>query len=178
MLIGGLDPGLDGALAVFDGYLRLEVADMPTLIASKSGKREVDPHALADLLRPSSPLRPAHMFLERVASSPQQGVSSAFSFGRSYGIVIGILAALEIPFTAVMPTVWKKATGTPAEKDGAVSRASQLMPTCRHLWPLKKHHGRAESFLIAWYGYTKLYPADARHGTAIERRSARDLFMP
>ena len=56
---------------------------------------------------------------------------------------------------------WKNALGLPArDKDGSRDMAVEL---CRELWPqcpdlqdtskLKKHHGRAEAFLIAAYGH-------------------------
>jgi hypothetical protein len=41
--------------------------------------------------------------------------------------------------------------GAPAGKDGARARASQLIPSAAHHWPLKKHDGRAEAALLAFY---------------------------
>jgi crossover junction endodeoxyribonuclease RuvC len=175
-LIAGIDPGLEGAICVYDGYRRLEIVDMPTLTASKTGKRDIDPHALADLLR--STLRPHHAFLERVGAMPGQGVSSMFNFGKGYGIVVGVLAALQISFTAVRPDIWKRVTGTATAKDASRVRASQVFPASTALWPLKKHHGRADAALLAYYGYRKLFPDDARHGTVGERQAARDLYSP
>jgi hypothetical protein len=61
-----------------------------------------------------------------------------------------------VPITIVHPRTWKRALGVPREKDGARARASQLLPAHAHLWPLKKHDGRAEAALIATYGVQTL----------------------
>jgi crossover junction endodeoxyribonuclease RuvC len=157
MILAGIDPGLSGAVAFLDvatGAV-LDIAYMPTLALSRGGKnkREVDAHALARLI---GDRRPGHAFVELVGAMPGQGVSSVFEFGKSFGVVIGVLAALGIPFTLVAPVVWKRALGVPAAKDGARARASQLLPAAAHHWPLVKHDGRAEAALIAYYGLRQL----------------------
>jgi crossover junction endodeoxyribonuclease RuvC len=91
-----------------------------------------------------------------VSTSPGQGVSSTFAFGRAYGIVIGILVALGTPMTFVSPAKWKRALGVPSVKDGARARASQLLPQASSRWPLKRHDGRAEAALLALYGLRSL----------------------
>jgi crossover junction endodeoxyribonuclease RuvC len=159
MITIGIDPGLSGAVAVFyppDIPIRgrgILVHDTPTftLIRNKRKKREIDVYALADLLRrinePDS-----HAYVEQVGAMPGQGVSSVFSFGKSFGIVLGVLAALSIPVTLVTPQAWKKALGVPAAKDGARARASQLMPRATDLWARVKDDGRAEAALLAYFG--------------------------
>lgn len=157
MIVAGIDPGLSGAVAFLDAASGsvIDIADMPTLMLSRGGKakRELDAHALARLIGESVP---GHAFIEQVGAMPGQGVSSVFSFGKSYGVVIGILAALGVPMTFVAPAVWKKALGVPAVKDGARARASQLMPSVASQWPLVKHDGRAEAALIGHYGLPTL----------------------
>lgn len=78
-----------------------------------------------------------------------------FSFGKSYGAVLGALAALEIPVTHVTPQRWKKALSVRPGKDAARLRASELLPEHSNTWKLKKHDGRAEAAMIAYYGATK-----------------------
>jgi crossover junction endodeoxyribonuclease RuvC len=116
-------------------------------------KRELDAHALARLI---GDRRPGHAFVELVGAMPGQGVSSVFAFGKSFGVVIGVLAALDVPFTFVAPVVWKRAFGVPAAKDGARARASQLMPAAAHHWTRVRDDGRAEAALIAYYGLRQL----------------------
>lgn len=163
MLIIGVDCGLSGALALMRDGVVTEVMDMPTLVLSRGAKakREVDAHLLADRLEAE---RPDHAFVEQLwgmmpLNDPEgrgQGAARAFAHGKGYGIIIGVLAALDIPITLVTAQRWKKSLGVPADKDGARARASQLMPAAARLWPLKKHDGRAESALIALYGYQSM----------------------
>jgi crossover junction endodeoxyribonuclease RuvC len=153
MIVAGIDPGLSGAVAFLDAASGavLDIADMPTLALSRGGKsrRELDAHALARLI---DERRPDHCFMEQVGAMPGQGVSSVFSFGKSFGVVIGALAALGVPYTLVAPVTWKRALQVPAAKDGARARASQLLPAAAHHWMRVKDDGRAEAALIGHYG--------------------------
>ena len=162
MIIAGIDPGLSGAIALLDAESGgvIDCVDMPThqLLRGGKAKRELDAHALAGMIGRD---RIGHCFIEAVSSMPGQGVSSVFSFGKSFGIVLGILAAQQIAFTLVSPVTWKKALGVPAAKDGARARASQLLPAASHHWPLIKHDGRAEAALIAYWGLRSLQQAAA-----------------
>jgi crossover junction endodeoxyribonuclease RuvC len=157
MILAGIDPGLSGAVAFLDAASGavIDIVDMPVLALSRAGKnkREVDAHALARLIGAH---RPGHTFIELVGAMPGQGVSSVFAFGKSFGIALGVIAALDVPYTLVAPVTWKRALGVPAAKDGARARASQLMPGAVHHWPLVKHDGRAEAALIAYYGLRSL----------------------
>jgi crossover junction endodeoxyribonuclease RuvC len=148
MIIAGIDPGLSGAVAFLDAASGavLDIADMPTLALSRAGKnkRELDAHALAHLI---GDRRPGHVFIELVGAMPGQGVSSVFAFGKSFGVVIGVLAAQQIAFTFVSPVTWKRGLGVPAAKGGARARASQLMPSAtRHRQTVS--HGPQWSALI------------------------------
>ncbi len=49
--------------------------------------------------------------VERVRSSPQMGVVSAFTFGTNYERPLAILTCLGVPFEEVAPTVWQKTFG-------------------------------------------------------------------
>ena len=49
--------------------------------------------------------------VEQVNAMPGQGVTSMFSFVKSYGYILGVLTALNIPFQTVRPHEWKKAFG-------------------------------------------------------------------
>jgi crossover junction endodeoxyribonuclease RuvC len=152
-LVLGVDPGLSGALALYD-YITSsveEVFDMPTIDAGVGSKRVVDESTLAWRIDALAK-RIKHAFVEKVGAMPGQGVTSMFSFGTSYGIVRGVIAANFIPITLVTPQTWKKALGVPAAKDGARARASQLLPASSGLWCRVKDDGRAEASLIALYG--------------------------
>lgn len=152
MIILGIDPGLSGALALHNtSDQTVEVFDMPVLELVRNGKKkgEVSAQALANLLAGRG-IKAA--FLERVNAMPGQGVTSVFSFGRSTGIVEGILAAYDIPTTLVTPQAWQKAVGQRAGKDGSRERAMQLFPAQADLFQRKKDDGRSDAALIAYYG--------------------------
>lgn len=157
-LVLGIDPGLGGATAFINPVGGVTVDDMPTLALIRGGKnkREIDAAMLADRIEFYAKRYDMKAVVEQVWSMPGQGVSAVFAFGRAYGIVIGVLAALDIPVTFVAPQRWKKALQVPAAKDGARARASQLMPSAACNWPLVKHDGRAEAALIAYYGLREL----------------------
>jgi crossover junction endodeoxyribonuclease RuvC len=156
-MIVGVDPGLSGALFFFDPHNPVtgESVDLPVhlLTRGSKNKREID---IAGLIGILALRRLTHAFVEQVGAMPGQGVSGVFAFGKTYGILLGVLAARSIPLTPVAPVRWKRALGVPKAKDAARARASQLLPQAAHQWPLKKHDGRAEAALLALYGAREL----------------------
>jgi crossover junction endodeoxyribonuclease RuvC len=115
-------------------------------VVAVRGKKRVCPAQLATLI--ASWCRVDHCVIEAASARPGQGVSSMFNFGRSYGIAIGVLSALGVPFTEVAAVSWKRTLGVPSDKDGARFRASQLLPAAAKHWPNRGHHGRAEASLL------------------------------
>lgn len=158
----GVDPGLNGAIAIYmPADRRLRVVDIPTHTVKISGKqrKRLDARRLENELKAlvgSSRITLAAV--EDVHSMPKQGVASAFSFGFVAGAIQQALTAHDIPITLVEPASWKRFLRVPANKDAARRRASQLLPFGADLWPLAKHDGRAEAALLAHYG-SLLYAA-------------------
>ena len=156
MIIIGIDPGLDGGIAILDSRATPIVEIMPTL---GTGRREIDVGRLVE--RFSYFVDPHHAMIERQQAMPKQGVASTFRTGENYGLLIGILAGLQIPYTIVPPRTWQKVmldgVGKIREtpKAASIFRAQQLFPNvnlkatdrCR-----KCHDGMAEALLIAAYG--------------------------
>jgi crossover junction endodeoxyribonuclease RuvC len=139
----GIDPGQTGALAWVTPTGRLhEVEDMPVV------NGEVNAHFLAQLILASGRLEAC--VVEKVHSMPKQGVASSFKFGTSYGIVIGVVAALEIPLFFAPPQEWKGVMHLIGkDKEAARKLAIERWPTHSDLFRLKKHSDRAEAALIA-----------------------------
>jgi len=148
MVYCGIDPGLGGAV----GFVTAEgvfhaVADMPVLPTS-TGRRVLDAAGLADVLRT---YRPAFVLVERVGARPGEGATGAFSFGHTFGGILGVLGALGLAHDLIQPAVWKRKAGIPPGADKAVSvlTAKRLLPcAARHL-TRAKDDGRAESLLLA-----------------------------
>jgi crossover junction endodeoxyribonuclease RuvC len=161
VIVAGIDPGLEGALAVIyppDERGTVEIVWFDTPVYRDGKRRRIDFAGCAKLLREHRELQ-IHVFIEKVQSSPQMGVTSAFSFGQGYGAWLGILAALEIPFTLVTPQRWKKALmdGEPKEKDASRIVARRLYPEqTEEALSLRRHGGRADATLIAEFGRRQL----------------------
>ena len=143
----GVDPGIAGAVAVFENDELINVLDLP-VVRERDTKLKLDPAALAARVRD---LRPDSAMMERVGAMPGQGVTSMFNFGRSVGVIEGVLGALAIPVSFVAPATWKRVLNVGRDKRDARARASQLLPYAVEFWPLAKHHGRAEAALIGLY---------------------------
>lgn len=156
----GVDPGAHGALCLLSIQTKAieGVFDMPT------SDGQVDPTKLAaivDQLNFQADYH-IHAVVELVSSMPRQ--AGAFNFGRSAGVVHGVLGALGIPYTLVSPNVWKGAMGlhrmSGETQAGTKSRAREL---ATKLWPERaadfkriKDDGRAESCLLARHYATKM----------------------
>ncbi len=99
----GIDPGLSGAIAVLTDDT-LQIHDMPVMTVDRNGKakRQVSANELAELLNLYAG-KDCHVYCERVGAVSGQGVTSVFSFGRSFGMIEGILAALRRVFVAFEP---------------------------------------------------------------------------
>lgn len=148
----GIDPGKTGAMALIDTEAwTIAILDMPQEPGT-GGKVAVSPAGVA---RAMDAAAPDYSVIEDVTSSPQQGVVSAFNFGRSLGILEGACSSRSI-LTKVRPQVWKTATRTPKDKTEARRRAMQLFPCAYDLFARVKDDGRAEAALIAFWGLLSL----------------------
>lgn len=146
----GIDPGVCGAIAIVgDGCIYCH--DMPT--TEINGKRRVCPVGLTAAIQA---IREAHVVemavLEHVQGVQGTGATSAFSFGRGFGIVEGVLAACYLPHTLVRPQVWTKALGLSRDKGAHRDAASRLWPEESGLFSRVKDDGRADAALMAhWW---------------------------
>jgi Holliday junction resolvasome RuvABC endonuclease subunit len=149
MKILGIDPGLTGGLALLD-LDKLTVIPMPVL--KLKDKQTLD---LGVLVQKLQEMQPDHVCIEQQQSMPKQGLSSTFRTGYHYGVLIGVLAALKVPYETISPRQWKKAMQVPADKSAARHRATQLLPQYAAAWSKAKDDGLAEAALIALYGSTR-----------------------
>ena len=149
----GIDVGMKGALSFYDGE-ELIIYDMPVIRRNKTSRIEC--HKLMKCFDAmiDNGSKPEHAYIEQV-NAFGMGASGAYNFGWNCGVIEAMVASFEIPFTYVTPQVWKKAIQCPKDKDAARMRASQLLPQFAHNWDLKKWDGRAESALIALYGFNQ-----------------------
>ena len=155
----GIDPGINGAIAIFENGQLDAVIDMPTLEmdSGKTKKRHISAIGLVRILETWTLVSDgqAHVVIEKVGAMPGQGVSSMFNFGRSAGIIEGVVAALRMPHTYVTPATWTKAVGRSVGKDASRMRAMELFPNKAELFKRAKDDGRADAALIAYWYITK-----------------------
>jgi crossover junction endodeoxyribonuclease RuvC len=147
----GIDVGLNGAIAlVVDGEL-ISVVDMPTVTLDRNGKakRQVSVPELVQIVKDFDP---TEAYTERVFAMAGQGVTSVFSFGRSLGVVEGVLGALKIKNSLVTPQTWQKRMAVTGGKDGSRARAMDLFPEQAQMFKRVKDDGRADAALIAAFG--------------------------
>lgn len=138
----GVDPGANGGIAwITDGKACVE--KMPDTLQDL-WELLCDIHT--NMWQEKQP--PIKAYIEQVASSPQMGVVSAFSFGRGYGNLEMALTAAGIPFERVRPQVWQKALNclTGGSKNITKARAQELFPN------IKCTHSVSDALLIAEYG--------------------------
>ena len=151
-LVVGIDPGLTGALALLDEHgTLLEVGDMPVVDHQVNAALL---HGILDDWRAVVYEYPCVNTLtvvtELVGPMPKQGVTSVFSFGVSYGTILGVVGA-RWPLHRVRPAVWKRAMGLTADKDACRQRAIDLWPAKADQFKRKKDDGRAEAALLGLY---------------------------
>lgn len=151
-VVAGIDPGLDGAVAILEGDV-LSLHATPVIKADKGGKRAFDLPAMKGLF---GRVRPDLVVVEAVGPMPKQGVTSTFNFGMGYGCWIGILCGLGIPYQLVKPQQWQKAilSGTARDKQAAIEFVTRRFPGVSLLaTPRSKvpHDGMADAACLALY---------------------------
>lgn len=152
MSVCGVDPGKTGGMVL----LRDDGAILTSLPLDLLELRTIAEH-LRDWA-------PTHTFVEQVSAMPGQGVVSTFTFGRVFGEVLGMLAALDLPHTLVRPATWQKVAYAGVSGDGKErSRvaAARLFPKENfHATPRSRtpHGGMVDAALIAEYGRRTILP--------------------
>lgn len=147
----GLDPGAGGGIAV--------------LIDGQPPQTFKMPEADRDLYELLSQFAPSEFavgslvvaFCEKVHSSPQMGVVSAFKFGQSVGKLRMALVAAGIRLEMVTPQKWQKHFGLIVKGRGMGQRdtdkKNRNKARAQELFPgVKVTHAIADALLIADYG--------------------------
>ena len=93
--------------------------------------------------------------IEEVHAFKGQGVTSMFNFGKSYGFILGVLEAYQIPYQVISPQKWKKEFGLiKKDKKESIKVCKRLFPNVCLLANERcriESDGMAESLLIAEY---------------------------
>jgi crossover junction endodeoxyribonuclease RuvC len=176
MIVIGIDPGLEGAVAALDengNVVALQDTPFHVVHKSRGKRREYAEPAMAALLENavrcatpgSSQSRlcafPVLVVIENVGSMPKQGVASSFNFGVGFGIWRGIIAAFGLKCERVTPQTWKASFGLHGKQKGAsVAKALRLFPRAelghKHHGRMVYSDGRADALLIAEHARRRL----------------------
>jgi len=155
----GIDNGLNGGIAIIENKKVIELLKMPIILGSND-RNEYDITEIIKIL--SKYKNDAIMIIEKAQAMPKLGSVQAFSFGKLYGIMLGLANALKIPHSIVHSKTWQKEmfrdlskTNT---KQASVIVAKQLYPEQTFLATprcKKPDDGLSDAILIATYGERK-----------------------
>lgn len=96
----GIDPGMTG------GCTAIQENNIDFFPMKSIGK-EFDIKYFTEILNKYA-VKETHIFLERIHALFGSSAGNTFKFGRVYGIMEGIISALNFPYTLVPPKTWQK----------------------------------------------------------------------
>jgi len=148
MIYIGIDPGKSGGIATLSVNTEISIYDAHSYPYSDDKLKEIAytvSHEMSENVL---------CFVEKVGAMPKQGVTSMFNFGVSFGYILGVLEANQVPYQLVTPQKWKKHFGLDNDKSKSIALCKRLFPAvsllpterCR-----KDSDGMAEALLIALY---------------------------
>tara|TARA_Y100000593_G_scaffold36324_1_gene70713 strand:+ start:2724 stop:3275 length:552 start_codon:yes stop_codon:yes gene_type:complete len=147
----GIDPGVNGGIAVIDVQDGIEVVH-----SHRYPKRVEDAAILFKDLVPSN-IDNVVLYIEHVHSMPKQGVKSMFTFGQNLGQWEGIIASHEIRPIYISPRKWIDFynVGKGLQRK---DRKRKLRNTAEKIFPnVNMTYNISDALLIAHYGKIKYY---------------------
>ena len=165
MIVFGIDPGVSGALSIYEHKKLKEVIDMPTMSEGKKNKKQINAAQLAlEIKKRTNGSENVAVVIEHVSAMPGQGVTSMFNFGQSFGVVKGICSALTLPIYFIRPVKWKKHFNLiGSSKDASRTKAIELFPNFSNEMAKKKDANKADAILIGRY-FLDHYNNEGFHG--------------
>ena len=141
----GIDPGINGAIAIMWESGSIDLLKMPDESDMVDALRccEVDQDGV-----------PCRVYLEQVSGyigSPQPG-GAMFKFGRSFGFILGVLAALEAEVHLVRPQAWQKGLPGVAAVKGPAKKRAIKDEAARRYPKVKTTLQTADALMIADWG--------------------------
>lgn len=140
MLILGIDPGVKGAIAIYDtAERRVSVVDMPDTIAG-----------VASCIAGLPAVRVC--VIEKPYYPKIIGTPNVAKIASAYGRIVMALHIKGTPIVEVAPAEWKAALNLSSHKAASRDKAGQIFPDDAELFLRVRDDGRAEAALLAWYG--------------------------
>jgi len=153
LILLGIDPGVSGALSVYEHKKLVKVLDMPTMSEGKKNKKQINSAQLSlEIKKRVNGSDENAVVIEHVTAMPGQGVTSMFNFGQSFGVIKGICSALNLPVYFVRPVKWKKHFNLiGSSKDASRTKAIEMFPSFSDNMARKKDANKADAILIGRY---------------------------
>lgn len=172
-LVAGIDPGTNGALAIYDTNTRglLSVVDLPTWnqTVGKKKRKRIDVVGLMELYDELHMLGVELIVIEAVGGRPRQSASAAFVFGYVVGLLMAMAMDRGLMVETVPPQNWKKIMRVPGKAGGKdktnaekklaqeaiVQRANEMFPADRDMFKTERgamRMDRAEAAMLAKFG--------------------------
>lgn len=166
MIFLGVDPGMQGAISSLSADSKLiTISDFPEL------NKRIDVlkfKVIIDSIRAFHGCEDIICCLEKSTSRTQQGVTSMFNYGVTYGILYSVLKMSGVKIVEITPQKWKKSFGLISDKkigkvitkEDAVDVAIELFPSRADMFKRMSarakrgyviYDGRADSILISEY---------------------------
>ncbi len=149
MIVLGIDPGLQGGLALLTDFSVFWVLPMP-LQHTPHGDI-ADSKALLTILTKN---KPDLVVVERQQAYPKDRKKGIFTLGRGYGQIEAAINISLLPAIYPLPTEWKKETlkGTKMDKQACIGWVQSRFPEIDICIKGKPHDGLADAIAIAYYG--------------------------
>ena len=149
----GIDPGKKGGFAFLDQEDNLDMYTTP-MISNKS----YDVQGIKNLLLSKN--ESLFIIIEKQSMRPGQGVKSTFETGKGFGILLGLVAGLEIPHKIVSPRKWQAKLYSSMSKKKDPKEKSKI--SAQRLFPsadftkseraYKPYDGLTDAANIAYWG--------------------------
>lgn len=183
----GIDPGLAGGVAIVERTAAGELWSVaalirtPVVVVATHGvrRRQYDTAGMRATLHAARGMRApidVLVVLERQQAMPRalrgrtQGGASTFRTGLGFGLWLGLVVGLELPYVVVAPALWKRHHGLlGADKRASRLRATERFPSLGALGPADE--GPAEALLLATYVATREVPSESGSRASADPRS-------
>lgn len=181
--IAGIDPGSSGALVFIDVDIETDViiAYERHKMPDNLKREDLGCNKVAQIIKDNLDYE---YCLEKVHAYKGAAKGTSFSFGENYGIIKGVLCALDLVPEWVSPVTWQRAVWEKEDivfdkyKNGKIKKTNKTKKpkihtketsknAAKRIYPgidltkskrsYKEDDGVADAFCMAWYLYCKKY---------------------
>lgn len=162
-LVLGIDPGANGAFAIYDTDTRriVDMEDIPIWhqTVGKRKRKRIDMYSMAELFEKYELLGVEIAIMEAVGGRTGQGAAAGFVFGYGVGLIYACAFYTKLVVETIPPATWKRTMNVPgkekADNSAIIARADELFPLDRAMFRGKQGGlkvDRAEAAMMAKYG--------------------------